>query len=103
MSPSCRKVGGVIPFPTPLGVPVAIISPGSNVCPLDKSEIILAKPNINLSVESDCLTSPLTLVSMWKTGSLFALFPTRMDQSGNLHQGFSLNKTVYVFSEDREL
>lgn len=84
MSPSCRKVGGVIPFPTPLGVPVAIISPGSNVCPLDKSEIILAKPNINLSVESDYLTSPLTLVSMWKTGSLFALFSNTNGPIGQL-------------------
>lgn len=63
-SPACRKVGGVMPFPTPLGVPVAITSPGNNVCPFDKSEIILAKLNIHLSVESDCLISPLTLVSI---------------------------------------
>lgn len=63
-SPSCKKVGGFIPLPTPLGVPVAIISPGTSVCPFDKLEIISVKLKINFSVESDCLNSPFTFVSI---------------------------------------
>ena len=35
-----QNFGGVKPFPTPAGVPVAIISPGSNVIPLLIVEMI---------------------------------------------------------------
>ena len=45
-SPGQRNFGGLKPIPTPSGVPVAMISPGSNVMPEERVEISLATEKI---------------------------------------------------------
>ena len=39
ISPDLRYIGGFLPIPTPPGVPVRIISPGSNVNSLSKQQM----------------------------------------------------------------
>jgi hypothetical protein len=54
-SPAFRKSAGSLLKPTPAGVPVAIMSPGSSVIDLLKKEMISATPKIISAVE-DCCT-----------------------------------------------
>src|SRR5437762_9780895 len=59
-SPALRNSGGLRANPTPLGVPVAIISPGSNVMPLERIAIIVRIGKIIMLVFPSCLLIPLT-------------------------------------------
>src|SRR6266571_1599214 len=55
-----RNSGGLRTNPTPLGVPVGIISPGSNVMPLERVAIIVRIGKIIMLVFASCLVMPLT-------------------------------------------
>src|SRR5579883_2504059 len=59
-SPSCRYSGGLRAKPTPLGVPVAMISPGSSVMPSESSAMIWGMVKIIILVLESCLRTPLT-------------------------------------------
>lgn len=50
LSPGLRNIAGLLPMPTPAGVPVAIISPGLIVPVSDIVLISFAKENIRSSV-----------------------------------------------------
>src|SRR5256885_14277308 len=61
-SPSCKKSGGVRLNPTPDGVPVAMISPGSRVMRELRKAIVEATEKTILAVVSCCTPRPFTPV-----------------------------------------
>src|SRR2546421_7861156 len=72
-SPSCKKSGGVRLNPTPDGVPVAMISPGSRVMRELRKAIVEATEKTILAVGSCGTTCAFTLVgtvSEWGLGRL---------------------------------
>ena len=60
LSPGFKNTGGTRAKPTPDGVPVLIMSPGSNVKPADKLSIVVGMSKIMSRVLPSCITSPLT-------------------------------------------
>src|SRR5579859_23643 len=60
MSPAFKNSGGLRAKPTPLGVPVAMMSPASSVMPCERMEMMLRTSNSILAVVSSCLVTPLT-------------------------------------------
>ena len=67
-SPGFRNLGGSKPMPTPEGVPVAMMVPGSRVMPEDSSWIIASMPVMRRSVVESCRSSPFTLAEMESAG-----------------------------------
>ena len=61
ISPSFRNSGGVLANPTPLGVPVAIISPGTKYVLLDIVSICVGISNIWCFVFDSCFITPFIL------------------------------------------
>src|SRR6476620_12664717 len=61
-----RYFGSFIDIATPAGVPVDIISPGSNVMRLLKEDIIFRIGITILLLEEFCLISPFTIVFIFK-------------------------------------
>ena len=62
---------GVRLKPTPAGIPVAMISPGSNVMSELRNETIIATEKSFVAVRTCCTICPLTLVvkrSAWRLG-----------------------------------
>ena len=60
VSPGCRNTGGFIPMPTPEGVPVAMMSPGSRVIPREQVSISVGMSKIRSVVFASWRSSPLT-------------------------------------------
>ena len=60
MSPDWRNLGGSKPMPTPAGVPVAMMVPGSRVMPAVSSSRIWPMEVISREVLDCCRSSPLT-------------------------------------------
>src|SRR5581483_1328078 len=65
VSPALRNHGGLRAKPTPLGVPVAITSPGSSVVHSVMCAIRVGMSKIILPVWLSCTTSPLRVV--WRS------------------------------------
>ena len=61
-SPGWRKTGGVLPMPTPAGVPVATTSPGCRVWPADRVAMSSGMEKMGSAVDEDCSSLPLTWV-----------------------------------------
>src|SRR3569623_961246 len=59
-SPGRRNSGGVRANPTPAGVPVAMMSPGSSIMPRDSTAMVSAIEKIWCRVFDDCSNTPLT-------------------------------------------
>src|SRR6266446_1471784 len=59
-SPCLRYLGGLNPIPTPAGVPVAMISPGASVRPLEMVSIRVGTSKISAFVLEFWRRSPLT-------------------------------------------
>ena len=72
-SPGFKKHGGFMPAPTPLGVPVAITSPGNNVPPIDKSSISSGIEYSISVVLPRCRNSSFTYVSIRRSGYWLSL------------------------------
>jgi hypothetical protein len=62
MYPGCRKRGGCRNNPTPAGVPVLTMSPGSSVITRDKKLSNFGKLKIHSAVDPSCLSSPFKKV-----------------------------------------
>src|ERR1044071_1072759 len=60
LSPGLRNTGGTRAKPTPEGVPVLMMSPGSSVIPADRLSMIVGMSKIMSRVLPSCITSPLT-------------------------------------------
>ena len=69
-SPGFRNLGGIIPIPTPAGVPMAMMVPGFNVMPADNSAITWGISKMNISVLLFCRSTSLTLLLMASFGGL---------------------------------
>ena len=60
-SPGFRKMGlGFLPNPTPGGVPVVMMSPGSSVISIEQYDTMVAMSKIIVLVLPVCMRSPLT-------------------------------------------
>ena len=62
LSPGCRYFGGFMPRATPDGVPVAMMSPGSSVIPLEMYAMSSGTPVIICAQLASWRTSPFTRV-----------------------------------------
>src|SRR5581483_3579639 len=83
LSPGFRNTGGTRAKPTPEGVPVLMISPGSSVMPADRLSMIVGMSKIMSRVLPSCITSPLTRqMSRTCCGSGSALLCTIHGPSG---------------------
>src|ERR1041385_3099195 len=60
LSPGLRNTGGTRAKPTPEGVPVLMISPGSSVIPAERLSMVVGISKIMSRVLPSCITSPLT-------------------------------------------
>src|SRR5438552_1970494 len=72
LSPGFKNTGGTRAKPTPDGVPVLMMSPGSSVSPADKLSIVVGMSKIISRVLPSCMTSPLTRQmrrTCWGSGS----------------------------------
>ncbi len=102
--PGFKNFGGLNPFPTPDGVPVAIMSPASSVIPFDSVSIKSAIGKIMSPVDPDWRSSPFTRVSTFRfCGSLTADLCTMTGPIGHVVSRLLPIKTVYVSSADRAL
>src|SRR5579862_3967210 len=92
ISPAFKYHGGLNPRPTPKGVPVEIISPGSKVINCDKYEIKNGILKIMSLVLEFCNFSPFTVNHKFKCwGSFISSFVARKGPSGaNVSQLFPL-------------
>src|SRR5450755_5072748 len=92
-SPSVRKTGGSIAKPTPSGVPVAMISPGSSVMPLDNSAMMRGIEKIIALVFEFCRVRPLTRSAIDRfCGSVSSAVSTTQGPTGHVPSSdFPLN------------
>lgn len=67
-SPGFRNFGGSKPMPTPEGVPVEMMVPGSSVMPEDSSSMMSAMEVISRSVVESYRSSPLTRAVICRAG-----------------------------------
>lgn len=88
-SPGQRNFGGLKPIPTPSGVPVAMISPGSNVMPEERVEISLATEKIKSVV-----------LPSWRSGHLFCVDCERKRPAANEDSGAYGAESIQAFSSE---